>query len=70
MSAGEFEAAVGYVDGEALRKFPDSAMLKAFKGMALVRLGQKAAAKPVLEEAARSANDPAAGRMARDLLKG
>ena len=70
MSAGEFEAAVAYVDGEALRKFPDSAMLKAFKGMALMRLGRKNVAKVFLEEAARATDDPAAVKMARDLLKG
>ena len=70
MSAGDFESAVGYVDGEALLKFPGSAMLKAFKGMALIRLGRKAEATPVLEEAACAADDPAAAKMARDLLKG
>lgn len=68
MSAGDFESAVGYVDGEAIRKFPDSAMLRAFKGMALIRLGRKTEAMPVLEEAARAANDPAAAKMAGDLL--
>ena len=70
MSAGDFESAVGYVDGEALVKFPDSAMLKAFKGMALMRLGRMAEARTVLEEAARATDDPAAARMAGDLLKG
>ena len=70
MSAGEFEAAVAYVDSEALRKFPDSAMLKAFKGMALMRLGRKNVAKVSLEEAARATDDPAAAKMAGDLLKG
>ena len=69
MSAGDFESAVGYVDGEAIRKFPDSAMLKAFKGMALIRLGRKTEAMPVLEEAARATDDPAAAKMAGDLLK-
>ena len=70
MSAGDFESAVGYVDGEALRKFPGSAMLKAFKGMALVRLGRKTEARTVLEEASRATDDPAAAKMASDLLKG
>ena len=69
MSAGDFEAAVAYVDGEALRKFPDSAMLKAFKGMALIRMERKTEALPVLREAARSTDDPAAAKMAEDLLK-
>lgn len=70
MSAGDFESAVGYVDGEALGRFPGSAMLKAFKGMALLRLGRKTEATPVLEEAASATDDPAAAKMARDLLKG
>ena len=70
MSEGDFESAVGYVDGEALLKFPGSAMLKAFKGMALIRLGRKAEATPILEEAARATDDPAAAKMAGDLLKG
>ena len=70
MSAGDFESAVGYVDGEALGRFPSSAMLKAFKGMALLRLGRKTEATPVLEEAASATDDPAAAKMARDLLKG
>ena len=69
MSAGDFESAVGYVDGEALRKFPGSAMLKAFKGMALIRMGRKTEALPVLREAARSSDDPVAAKMAEDLLK-
>ena len=69
MSAGDFESAVGYVDGEALVKFPDSAMLKAFKGMALMRLGRAFEARPVLEDAARATDDPAAAKMARDLLR-
>ena len=69
MSAGDFESAVGYVDGEALVKFPDSAMLKAFKGMALMRLGRAVEARPVLEAAARATDDPAAAKMARDLLR-
>ena len=69
MSAGEFEAAVAYVDGEALRKFPGSAMLMAFKGMALLRQGRKAVARLILQEAAES-SDPAAAKMAGDLLRG
>ena len=69
MSAGEFEAAVAYVEGEALRKFPDSAMLRAFLGMALVHLGRMNEAKPVLLSAAES-KDAAAAKMAGDILKG
>ena len=69
MSAGNFELAVEYAGGEGLRKFPDSAMLKAFKGMALLRLNREPEARVVLEEAARATDDPAAAKMARDLLK-
>ena len=69
MSAGEFEAAVAYVDGEAQRKFPGSAMLMAFKGMALLRQGRKAEARLILQEAAGS-SDSAAAKMAGDLLRG
>ena len=70
MSAGDFESAVGYVDGEALRKFPDSAMLKAFKGLALVRLGRRPEAWETLLEATKSEDDPVAAKMAKDLMKG
>ena len=69
MSAGEFESAVAFARGEGLRKFPDSAMLKAFLGMALVRLGRRSEALPVLRDAAQAKGDPAAAKMAGDLLK-
>lgn len=68
MSAGDFETAVGYIDGNALRRFPASDMLKAFKGMALVRLGRKDEARPALEAASRSTDDPAAAKLAGDIL--
>ena len=70
MSAGNFELAENYAGGEGLRKFPDSAMLKAFRGMALLRLNREPEAKAVLEEAARATDDPAAVKLAKDLLRG
>ena len=70
MSAGSFELAENYAGGEGLGKFPDSAMLKAFRGMALLRLNREPEAKAVLEEAARATDDPAAVKLAKDLLRG
>ena len=70
MSAGDFEAAVGFMDGSALVRFPDSAMLKAFKGLALLRLNREPEARAILSEAARATDDPSAAKMAKDLLKG
>ncbi len=64
----DFRGAVGYIDREALRRFPDSAMLKAFKGMALLRMDRAAEAKGPLEEAANQSADPAAAQLAKDLL--
>ena len=64
----DFRGAVGYIDREGLRRFPDSAMLKAFKGMALLRMDRAAEAKGPLEEAANQSADPAAAQLAKDLL--
>ena len=64
----DFEGAVGYIDREALPRFPGSAMLKAFKGMALIRLGRKGEALAPLSEAAADASDPAAAQLAKDLM--
>lgn len=68
ISALKFQAALEYIDGYALRRFSDSAMLKTFKGMTLLRMNRKDEAKEVLTEAARSEDDPAAAKMAGDLL--
>ena len=70
MSAGDLEGAIAFVDGNALKRFPGSAMLKAFKGLALVRLGRRPEAWETLLEATKSEDDPAAAKMAKDLLKG
>ena len=64
----DFKGAIDYLDGEAIPRFPDAAMLKAFKGMALIRMGRSAEARIPLEEAANQTADPAAAQLARDLL--
>lgn len=69
ISALKFETAVGYIDEEALVKFPDSAMLQAFKGMALIRMGRDVDAREPLGKAV-DGKDPVAARLAADLLSG
>ena len=68
ISMGDFQGAVDYLDGEALLRCPDAAMLKTFKGMALLRMGRDSEARTSLEEAANQSADPAAAQMAKDLL--
>lgn len=68
MSMGDFQGAVDYIDREALPQSPDAAMLKAFKGMALLRMGRVEEARAPLEEAAGQPADPSAAKMAKDLL--
>ena len=70
ISALKFREAVDYIDSVALVKFPDSAMLKAFKGMALLRLERREDAEEPLREAASQTADPAAAKLAGDMLKG
>ena len=69
ISAQRFADAVDYIDNEGLRKFPGSAMLKAFKGMALLRMDRRIEAEAPLEDAAAQSEDPAAAKLAGDLLK-
>ena len=64
----DFGGAVDYIDRIALPKFPSSAMLQAFKGMALVRMGRRAEAAEPLSAAAGQTEDPAAAQLAKDLL--
>jgi len=64
----DFQGAVDYIDRDALPRFPDSAMLKAFKGMALVRMDRPAEARIPLTEAANQSADPAAAQLAKDLM--
>ena len=68
ISMMEFQGAVDYIDHEALPRFPSSAMLKAFKGMALIRMGRKAESVQPLSVAAGQTVDPAAAQLARDLM--
>ena len=67
ISVQDFELALSFLDGEALVKWPDSAMLKAFRGMALIRAGRKDDAVGCLTEAAQS-DDKAAANLAVGLL--
>ena len=69
ISMMDFKGAVDYIDREALPRFPSSAMLKAFKGMALIRMNRNAEARRSLEEAASDTADPAAAQLAKDLMK-
>ena len=64
----DFKGAIDYIDREALPRFPGSAMLKAFKGMALLRMDRPAEARIPLEEAANQSADLAAAQLAKDLL--
>ena len=68
ISLPDFKGAVDYIDRDALPRFPSSAMLKAFKGMALLRMNRIAEARVPLESAASDTSDPAAAQLAKDLL--
>ena len=69
ISMMDFQGAVDYIDNDALPRFPSSAMLKAFKGMALLRMNRAAEARIPLEEAASDTVDPAAAQLAKDLME-
>jgi Flp pilus assembly protein TadD len=68
ISKGDLQSAVDFADGIALCDHPDSAMIKAFKGMALLRLERTAEAMNVMKEAAEQTGDPAAARLAKDMM--
>jgi len=68
ISAQKFEEAVRYVDDMALVKFPGNAMLLAFKGMALKRLGRDRDADEVLLKASEQYEDPAAAQLAKGMM--
>ena len=68
ISMGDFRGAVDDLDGEALPQNPDAAMLKAFKGMALLRMGRAAEARGPLKEAAEQSADESAAQLAKDML--
>ena len=70
LSALKYAECLDFIDGEALRRFPGNPMLRAFKGMALIRLGRKDVALEVLAQACEAkASDPAAAQLAADLMK-
>ena len=68
MSAQNFQGAVDFIDRVGLVKFPDSAMLQAFKGMAYLRMERPSDARAPLEAAAGQTVDMAAAKLAKDLL--
>jgi Flp pilus assembly protein TadD len=68
ISMGDFQGAVDYLDNEALPQNPNAAMLKAFKGMALLRMERAQEAREPLREAANQTDDLAAAQLAKDLL--
>ena len=68
ISMRDFRGAVDYLDRNALPRFPGAPMLLAFKGMALLRMGQLSEAQAPLLAAANQAADPAAANLAKDLL--
>ena len=69
ISMTDFAGAVEFIDREALPRFPQSAMLKAFRGMALLRMDRRSEAMASLAEAAADESDPAAAQLAKDLMK-
>ena len=64
----DFQGAVDYLDYYAIPRFPGAAMLKAFKGMALLRMGRTSEARAPLEDAAGQSADPAAAQLVKDFL--
>ncbi len=69
ISMMDFTGAVEFIDREALPRFPQSAMLKAFRGMALLRMDRRSEAMVSLSEAVADESDPAAVQLAKDLMK-
>ena len=68
ISMQDFQSAVEYIDRIGLVRFPDSAMLQAFKGMAYLRMDQRREAEAPLRIAANQTADPQAAQLAKDLL--
>ena len=69
LNAQDFQGAVDYIDSIGLVKFPKSAMLQTFKGMAYLRMEQVNEARMPLTIAAEQTADNAAAQLAKDLLK-
>ena len=68
INARNYTAALAFLEGEALREHPDSAMLKAFKGMALLRLARVSEAQELLQEVSGQTEDIKAANLAKELL--
>ena len=68
ISMQDFQGAVEYIDRIGLVRFPDSAMLQAFKGMAYLRMDLRRDAEGPLRIAANQTADPQAAQLAKDLL--
>ncbi len=69
LSAQDFQGALDFIDRVGLVRFPDSAMLQAFKGMAYLRMDRVNEARGPLTIAAEQTADMAAAQMAKDLLR-
>lgn len=69
ISQGDFESALQFADTQALVKHPQSAMVKAFKGMALLRLGRMEEAMRLLKDVAEQPIDNAAAQLAKDMMR-
>ena len=69
LSAQDFQGALDFIDRVGLVRFPDSAMLQAFKGMAYLRMDRVNEAREPLTIAAEQTADMAAAQMAKDLLR-
>lgn len=70
LSAVKYAEALAFIDESALRRFPGNAMLLAFRGLALLRLGGRddEAAEALAAARAQTA-DPAAAQLAENLMK-
>lgn len=69
LSSQDDAGALDFIDGTALVAHPGSAMLKTFRGMALIRLNRREDALAPLKEAALS-SDEAAANLAKGLING
>jgi len=67
LSQRQFQEGLDFIEEVALKRHPESGMLKTFQGMALMRLNRKGEASICLNEA-RLGADPAAARLAQSLL--
>ncbi len=70
LSRGATEEALAFIEREQRAdRFPESAMLNTFKGMAYLKMERPQEACLVLAEAAATTQDPAAIQLARELLE-